>query len=71
MPMYNLAIEEIDESIKRPIVVSVINDLLQLFGLKDNIPLVFKGQAVQPAYINSDVEGNLPTAITAIMQMRY
>ena len=57
MPMYNLAIEEIDESIKRPIVVSVINDLLQLFGLKDNIPLVFKGQAVQPAYINSDVEG--------------
>ena len=57
MPMYNLAIEEIDESIKRPMVVSVITDLLQLFGLKDNIPLVFKGQSSQPAYVNSDVEG--------------
>ncbi len=58
MPMYNLAIEEIDESIKRPIVYSVVTELLQLFGLKDNIPVVFKGQAVQPAYANSEVTGD-------------
>lgn len=57
MPMYNQPIEEIDESIKRPIVLSVVTDLLQLFGLKDNIPVVFKGQAPQPAYVNSDVDG--------------
>jgi hypothetical protein len=57
MPMYNLAIEEIDESVKRPVVHNVIMDLMSLFGLDENVPVMFKGQAPQNTYENSDVNG--------------
>lgn len=57
MPMYNLAIEEIDESVKRPVVYNVISDLMMLFGLDSNVPVLFKGQAPQHHYENTDVEG--------------
>lgn len=55
MPMYGLPIEEIDESVKRPVVAGVVADLLQLFGLREDVPMIFKGQAPQPAYMNSEV----------------
>ena len=57
MPMYNLAIEEIDESVKRPVVYNVIMDLMSLFGLDENVPVIFKGQSPQAAYENSDAQG--------------
>ena len=50
MLMYNLAIEEIDESVKRPVVYNVIMDLMSLFGLDENVPVIFKGQSPQAAF---------------------
>lgn len=55
MPMYGFPIEEIDESVKRPVVAGVIADLVNLFGISENIPLIFKGQAPQPAYLHSEL----------------
>lgn len=55
MPMYGFPIEEIDESVKRPTVAGVIADVIDLFGIKENIPMIFKGEAPQPAYINSEL----------------
>lgn len=53
MPLINLPVEEVDESVKRPIVVAVMTQLLHLIGLPDTIAMVFKGNASQPVYLNS------------------
>lgn len=55
MPMYGLPIEEIDESVKRPVVAGVIAEVLTMFGLSESLPMIFKGQAPQPAYLNSEL----------------
>lgn len=57
MPKYTLAIEEIDESIYRPVVINVISEVLTLFGLDTTPALLFKGESPQHAYLNSDIEG--------------
>lgn len=53
-----LPIEEIDESVKRPIVTSICQELMGLFGLSENIPMIFKGQSPQVDYLNSEVNSN-------------
>lgn len=56
MPYITLPIEEVDESVKRPIVVSVLKDLVRLFGLPEKLPLVFKGVASQNPYLRSTTD---------------
>lgn len=58
MPMYDLAIEEIDESVKRPVVTQIATELMGLFGLNEDLPVLHKGQATQHAYNNTDVTAN-------------
>lgn len=55
MPHYINPIEEIDESVKRPVVTSITYDLFQRLGLPTDIPMVFKGRAEQPIYLNSQI----------------
>lgn len=57
MPRYNLAIEEIDESIRRPMVSTIVNDLMGLFGLDSHLTMLFKGASPQHHYKNSELNG--------------
>ena len=57
MPRYNLPIEEIDEAIRRPLVSTVTTDLMALFGLDTGLNMVFKGDAPQHSYANSEMDG--------------
>lgn len=58
MPRYNLAIEEIDEAVRRPIVSTVVTELMAQFGLDAKVNMVFKGQAAQHNYANSELNGS-------------
>jgi hypothetical protein len=58
MPRFNLAIEEIDESMKRPIVHSIVTDLCNLIGLHEDLPILFKGESPQHQYNNAELNGD-------------
>lgn len=57
MPRFNLPIEEIDEAVRRPLVSTVVTDLMALFGLDTGLNMVFKGDAPQHNYNNSEING--------------
>ena len=57
MPRYNLPIEEIDEAIRRPMISTITTDLMALFGLDTGLNMVFKGDAPQHTYKNSEING--------------
>lgn len=54
MPLYNLPIEEINESVSRPIAINVVRDIIDRMGLPPDIPLIFKGNASQFLYNASE-----------------
>lgn len=54
MPLYNLPIEEINESVSRPIAVNVVRDVVDRMGLPPDIPIIFKGNASQFLYKASE-----------------
>lgn len=53
MPFYNLAIEEIDEAIIRPNIVSIVKDVLGKMELPSNIKIMYRGRAAQYFYDGS------------------
>lgn len=55
MPIYNAPIEEIDEAVKRPMVATIAYDVVNRLALPQQLPMIFKGQAPQAQYLNSDI----------------
>lgn len=54
MPIYNLPLEEIDESIIRPVCLGITQDVLHRMDLPKDFPILFKGDAAQQVYRGSE-----------------
>lgn len=54
MPLYSQPLEEINESIQRPIAINVLRDLLIQMGLPEDSKIMFKGKSNQFFYEGSD-----------------
>lgn len=54
MPLYSLPLEEIVESIQRPVAINVLRDLLTQMSLPEDSKLMFKGRGNQFFYEGSD-----------------
>lgn len=56
MPQYSTPLEEIDESVIRPVILSVTTDLLERMELPTSLPILFKGDSAQHFYRGSELE---------------
>lgn len=56
MPITILPIEEIDEAIIRPVIVGVTRDILEKMALPKDIPVMFKGNANQFIYQDTEFD---------------
>lgn len=54
MPLYSLPLEEINESIQRPIAINVLKDVLEQMALPEDSKIMFKGNSSQFFYEGSD-----------------
>lgn len=56
MPFYNLPIEEIDEAIIRPNIVSIVKSVMEQMDLPENIKIMYKGRASQYFYEGTEYD---------------
>lgn len=56
MPFYNLPIEEIDESIIRPNITSIVKDVIEQMGFPENIKIMYRGNAAQYFYEGTEYD---------------
>lgn len=54
MPLYSLPLEEINESIQRPIAINVLKDVLKQMALPEDAKIMFKGNGSQFFYEGSE-----------------
>lgn len=54
MPLYSLPLEEINESIQRPIAINILRDVLEQMALPEDSKIMFKGNGNQFFYEGSD-----------------
>lgn len=55
MPYYNRPIEEIEETVFRPVVYGAVLDVIKWLGLPEGLNVLYKGEAEQHKYNNSEI----------------
>ena len=56
MPVFNTPIEEIDESIIRPVIFSVAKDIFNQLDLPESVPFMIRGESDQYLYRGSEIQ---------------